>query len=77
MQWAATANPTTTNRTATINLTPVGGTPRAFTVTQEALGGTLIPGLPSLTFSYQQLGPIPADTQIIIGSAPLGLAVRG
>ena len=73
VNWAASANASSVSRTATITVTPAGGTPQSYTVTQSGLTGTLVPGVPSLSFSYQLLGVVPGDAQITIGSSPAGL----
>ncbi len=73
INWAASANASTVSRTATITITPSGGTPLSYTVTQSGLTGTLVPGVSSLSFSYQQLGVVPGDAQIVISSSPAGL----
>ena len=73
MSWAAAANTTTTTRTATIAVTPQGGPPLIFRVTQASLSGTITAVPSALSFSYQQLGSVPAAAQITLNASAGGL----
>uniref|UniRef100_Q01S71 BACON domain-containing protein n=1 Tax=Solibacter usitatus (strain Ellin6076) TaxID=234267 RepID=Q01S71_SOLUE len=68
MSWAAAANPSGDSRTAHITITPDGGSPLVFTVTQQGLSGTITASPLSLSFSYQLLGAQPTDTQLTLTS---------
>ncbi len=69
MSWAAAANTSANARTATITITPQGGTPLTFTVIQAPLSGTITAMPSTLSFSYQQLGTTPAAAQITLNAS--------
>jgi hypothetical protein len=71
--WVAGANPGGTTRTATIVITPSGGTPLAFTVTQSGLSGALTVTPSPLSFSYQQGSSAPAASQLTVRSGDVAL----
>jgi large repetitive protein len=72
--WAAAAYPSTMSRTGTITVTPLGGgSPQVFTVTQQGFNGAITADPTSLTFAYQQLGSLPANSQVTLSSVPAGL----
>ena len=73
MNWAAAANTSASARTATIAVTPQGGTHLIFTVTQAALSGSITATPSTLSFSYQQLGSTPAAAQVTLNASVGGL----
>ncbi len=74
ISWAAAANTTNAQRIATISATPLNGSPVVFTVTQDALTGTLASSRHDMRFSYQQLGPLPTAIQFTVSSTPSGIS---
>ena len=74
MNWSAASNSGTTPRTGTIAITPLGGTQQTFTVTEAGLTQTIVAVPSTLSFSYQQLGSLPAAAQITVTGGGSGLA---
>ncbi len=68
MAWAAAANSSTTARTGIITITPSGGSGQTFTVTEAGLTGSISASPSAVSFSYQQLGSIPASAQVTIST---------